>query len=74
MTMQKLSLPDCGSATLTLPDPLTPDVIGQLERGWHKLLLTLRRELRSDQPDPGDLEFASWAANMPAITSPKEIS
>jgi hypothetical protein len=74
MTMQKLSLPDCGSAMLTLPDPLTPDVIGQLESGWHKLLLTLRRELRGDQPDPGDLEFESWAANLPTSTLPKETS
>ena len=69
MTMRQVLLPDCGSATLTLAEPLTLDVIGQLESGWNNLLVTLRREVRGDQPDPGELEFESWAANMPLTTS-----
>ncbi len=64
MTMRQLSLPGCGSVMLTLAEPLTLDVIGQLECGLDKLLFKLRRELRADQPDPGDLEFESWAFNI----------
>jgi hypothetical protein len=64
MTMRQISLPDCGSAVLTLAEPLTPDVIGRLECGFHNLLVKLRRDLHPDEPTPGDLEFASWTANM----------
>lgn len=69
MTLRQLSLPDCGSVMLTLAEPLTLDVIGQLECGLDNLLFKLRRELRADQPDPGDLEFESWAANMRLTSS-----
>ena len=69
MTMRQLSLTDCGSAMLTLAEPLTPDVIGQLECGFHNLLVTLRRELSPDEPTPGDLEFESWTANQ-YLTNP----
>lgn len=64
MTMRQLSLPDCGSVMLTLAEPLTLDVIGQLECGLDNLLVKLRQELRANQPNPGDLEFESWTANM----------
>ena len=64
MTMRQLSLPDCGSAKLTLAEPLTLDVISRLEYGLEKLLGNLRRELRGDQPDPGTLEFESWSLNL----------
>jgi hypothetical protein len=69
MTMRQLSLPDCGSAMLTLSEPLTLDGIGRLECGFHNLLVKLRRELRPDEPAPGDLEFESWTANM-YLTNP----
>jgi hypothetical protein len=72
MTTRQLSLPDCGSVTLTLAEPLTLDVIGKLECGLDNLLFKLRRELLADQPDPGDFEFESWAVNMPSITSPRK--
>ncbi len=75
MTTRQLSLPDCGSAMLTLTEPLTLDVIGQLECALNNLRFKLRRELRTAQPDPGDLEFESWAANLHLTTSTtKEIS
>ena len=60
MSMQQRSLPNCGSATLVLAEPLTLDVISQLESGFHTLMVELRRELRPDEPTPGDLEFESW--------------
>lgn len=69
MTTRQLPLPDCGSAMLVLAEPLTPDVIGQLECGFHNLLVKLRRELRPDEPTPGDLEFESWTANQ-YLTNP----
>lgn len=69
MTMRQLSLPDCGSAMLVLAEPLTQDVIGQLESGFHNLLVKLRRELRPDESAPGDLEFESWTASM-YLTNP----
>ncbi len=58
---------------LTLAEPLTLDVIGQIECGLDQLLFKLRRELRADQPDPGDLEFESWTANLPATISPRKF-
>ena len=64
MTMRQVLLPDCGSATLTLAEPLTLDAIGQLESGLDQLLMKLRCELRADQADPGDLEFESWSLNL----------
>jgi hypothetical protein len=73
MTTRQLSLPDCGSAMLTLAEPLTLDVIGQLECGLDKLLSKLRQELGADQPDPADLEFESWTANMHPTASPRKF-
>jgi hypothetical protein len=64
MTMQQLSLPDCGSAMLTLSEPLTLDVIGQLECALNNLFFKLRKELRAGQPDPADLEFESWSMQV----------
>lgn len=69
MTMRQLTLPDCGSATLSLEEPLTPDVIEHLEFGFHNLLANLRREMRPAEPTPGDLEFESWTANK-YLTNP----
>ena len=69
MTMRQLPLPDCGSAMLTLAEPLTLDGIGQLECGFHNLLSRLRQELRPDEPTPGDLEFESWTPNQ-YLTNP----
>lgn len=69
MTMQQLLLPDCGSAMLVLAEPLTIEAIGQLECGFHNLLVKLRRELRPDEPAAGELEFESWTANM-YLTTP----
>ena len=69
MTMRQLSLPHCGSATLVLTEPLTGDVIGQLECGFRSLLNKLRVELRPNEPAPGDLEFESWTADK-YLTNP----
>lgn len=64
MNTRLLNLPEGGSVLLTLAEPLTLDVIGQLECGLDNLLFKLRQELRADQPDPGDHEFESWYANL----------
>ena len=62
MTMRQLSLPNSGSAMLILTEPVTGDVIGQLECGFRNLLHALRVELHPEEPAPGDLEFESWTA------------
>ena len=59
---------------LTLAEPLTLDGIGQLECGLDNLLFKLRRELRADQPDPGGLDFESWAAEHALTHFAKETS
>ena len=64
MTMHQLLLPGSRPALLTLAEPLTLDVIGQLECSLANLLSKLRQELRGDQPDPGDLDFESWSLNL----------
>lgn len=67
MNTRQLNLPECGSAMLTLSEPLTQEAIYQLECGFDQLLFKLRQEIHSDQPDPGDLEFKSWTVNMHLI-------
>jgi hypothetical protein len=62
--LRKLLLPDIGNVDLTLVEPLSLDVIGKLERALEDLLCKLRRELRGDRPDPGELEFESWSLNL----------
>jgi hypothetical protein len=73
MTTRQLALPDCESAKLVLTEPLTRDGIGQLERGFYKLIAKLRLELPTQAPAPGELEFESWTANM-YLTNPKPRS
>jgi hypothetical protein len=68
--LRKLLLPDIGKVDLTLVEPLSLDVIGELERALEDLLCKLRRELRGDRPDPSELEFESWSLNL---HFPKEI-
>lgn len=69
MTMRQLSLPNCESAMLVVTEPLTSDVLGQLENGFRSLLHKLRVELRPTEPAPGDLEFESWTAEK-YLTNP----
>ncbi len=55
-----ISLPTQGQAALTLPGPLTPELLTELEQALPRTLRQWRREL-GDAPDrAGDIEYASW--------------
>jgi hypothetical protein len=69
MTTRQLSLPNCGSAMLVLGEPLTHDLIAQLEGGFYNVLAKLRRDLPPVKPTAGDLEFESWTAEK-YLTNP----
>ncbi len=59
-----LSIPGGGSATLTLPEPMTPAALSHFEAALSSYLRTLRRDLvgaEGDATDPGAIEYASWA-------------
>ena len=63
-----LSIPGGGSATLTLPEPMTPAALSHFEAALGSYLRTLRRDLvgadadaDTGAADPGAIEYASWA-------------
>ena len=59
-----LSIPGGGSATLTLPESMTPAALSRFEAALSSYLRTLRRDLvgaAGDANDPGAIEYASWA-------------
>lgn len=53
-----------GPAFLTLPDPLTPDVLHALESSLATILSTLRAEVYGPSADAGQLEYASWMPQL----------
>lgn len=60
----KVPLPGHRSALLTLPQPLTPETLLQLEQALAGFLGGLHREVCSDPADPGQLEYASWMQQL----------
>ena len=62
MTTQQISflIPPYGTATLTLPDLLTPDAFARLDSAIDHALAEPRREPGDAAPDPGSIEFDSW--------------
>lgn len=66
MTARQLNVPLPGDrpAVLTLPQPLTPDSLLQLEQGLAGVLGRLHHELSSDAAGPGQLEYASWMQQL----------
>lgn len=77
MTSVHLSLSTTGaaSAVLTLPQPLTPQALRELEQALDGTLDRLRSGLRGAgavalalrRPDAGDIEYASWLPDRGAI-------
>lgn len=55
-----LPLPASGPAVLTLPQPPTKALLQALEQAFSRTLAALRNELATNEPDPGDIEYASW--------------
>jgi hypothetical protein len=68
MTTQQLTflLPPYGSATLTLPDRLTPETFTRLEAAIGAALGEPRRDAGAAPVarDPGAIEFDSWRAGL----------
>ena len=59
-------LPGAEAAVLTLPGALAPDTLQQLEYALTTSLGTMRKELRNDATDPGQVEYASWSCQAVA--------
>ncbi|ODV05950.1 MAG: hypothetical protein ABT20_13335 [Rubrivivax sp. SCN 70-15] len=55
-------IPPYGTATLTLPELLTPEAFARLESAIGGVLGEPRRQLgdTATAPDPGSIEFDSW--------------
>jgi hypothetical protein len=61
-----LPLPGLEPAVLMLPPTMSPDTLLQLETALTATLGALRREVRSDTTDAGQIEYASWSQTSPA--------
>lgn len=63
MNTRQLSFPLPGNeaAVLMLPPTLTPETLQQLETALDSTLGALRREVRGDVTDAGQIEYASWS-------------
>ena len=54
-------IPPSGTATLTLPELLTPEAFARLESAIGRVLGEPRQNLGdAAAPDPGSIEFDSW--------------
>lgn len=61
-----VSSPGNGHAELTLPQPLTPESLLQLEQALAGVLGPLHHQVCSHGTDPGQLEYASWLQQLRA--------
>lgn len=67
MTTQQMSfsIPPYGTATLTLPEQLSPDAFTRLESAIGDALGDPRRALGDHTAkDPGSIEFDSWLVHL----------
>lgn len=67
MTTQQMTflLPPYGTATLTLPDHLTPDAFARLDAAIGDALREPCRAASADAgQDPGAIEFDSWLPHL----------
>ena len=62
MATQQLtfSIPPYGTATLTLPEVLTPDAFARLDSAIDSVLGEPRQNPGDAAPDPGSIEYDSW--------------
>lgn len=62
MATQQISflIPPYGTATLTLPELLTPDAFARLDAAIDQALGEPRHEREDAAQDPGSIEFNSW--------------
>lgn len=67
MATQQLTflIPPYGTATLTLPELLTPEAFARLEAAIGGVLGEPRQDLGDAAPlDPGSIEFDSWLIQL----------
>ncbi|QCB45376.1 hypothetical protein [Hydrogenophaga sp. PAMC20947] len=60
-------LPGNGPAVLTLPQPLAPEALLELEHSLTAALRNLQRETRAEALEPGQIEYASWLQRLAAM-------
>jgi len=62
MVTQQISflIPPYGTATLNLPELLTPDAFARLDSAIDQALAEPRQALGDAAPDPGSIEYDSW--------------
>jgi len=53
-------IPPYGTATLTLPELLTPEAFASLSSAISRVLGEPHQDLGAAAPDPGSIEFDSW--------------
>lgn len=66
MTSLQLTVPVAGNepVLVTLPQPLTLDALGYLERAISRTLGMLRRDLGGNASAAGAIEYASWMPDL----------
>lgn len=65
-TQLTFPLPGSGPAVLTLPQPLPPESLLELEQSLTAALRNLKRETCADALDRAQIEYASWLALLSA--------
>ena len=60
-------LPGNGSAILTLPQPVTPELLLQLERALAATRASLQRDACPANADAGQIEYESWLRQLCAV-------
>lgn len=60
-------LPGNGPAVLTLPQPLPPQVLLELEYSLASAMRNLQREICPDALERGQIEYASWLNVLGAV-------
>jgi len=59
-TLLIIPLPTQGQAALTLPGPLSPELLTELEQAIPRTLRQWHHELGEAPECAGDIEYASW--------------
>ncbi len=69
MSVREITVPVAGStpAVLVLPQPMTPESLGCLERELAGALAELRREVDEGAAERGRLEYESWITRLRPI-------
>lgn len=69
MPVREITVPVAGNApaVLILPEPMSPESLGRLEREIDGTLSQLRREVAEGAAERGRLEYESWIAHLRGV-------